>query len=158
MMWFLTFYMFSPTCWSKEVTFLSRLSVPRSCLQLQKPAVSGGVGALVSIFIFCLWNRYGNTGCWVTFPLLFHSDFLSFLVCVRSLYSFCLSRTVFHLLWITVICFIYYKNKLCSHNCEQNCGHGACRVTIPTVLLLIYEIINPFHLGFPVKTQENCKQ
>ena len=73
MMWFLTFYMFSPTCTSKEVAFLSRLSVLRSCLQLQKPAVSGGVGTLVSIFLCCLWNIYDNIGGWVTFPLFFHS-------------------------------------------------------------------------------------
>lgn len=87
--------------------------------------------------------------CQIPFPLVFYSiRFLSFLVCVWSLYSFSLwgcfpSIFLDRLLWISVTCFIYYKNKLYSHNCEQNCGHGAHRVTTPKVLQ--YEITNTFH-------------
>ena len=78
--------------------------------------------------------------------MLFHSLRFSKFSSVCEVFVFFLSLwDCFPSTLISVICFIYYKNKLYS----QNCGHGACRVTIPTVLLLKYEIINPFHLGFP---------
>lgn len=144
-MWFVV--TFPPAGISKGVVVFSNLRVLRSYLNLQIFAVHCVAAnhpgerehGIQSLFC-CLWNIDDATGLLGPIPFVLLLDCIfEILACVWSLYSFppqCCCPSIFlrHLLWISVICFIYYKNYPYSHTCKRNCGHGARRGTTSKVL------------------------